>query len=177
MASYQVFAQLLKGGNYGPMDYDSTTGQIYVPDQQHNSIDILSPVHMGTFLTPHEPEKVLSLNDTPQSIAITSDGQLGFIALRAGQVSMLNIPTRQLIRTFSVGGTPQFIITGLYPPPNDPIIRQPKQAPTGVPLSPALILLLILIALALLVFAGWLLLRQFGFSYVKRGKHNREEET
>jgi len=52
----------------------------------------------------------------PQSIAITSDGQLGFIALAGGNVAMLDIPGKQIVNTIQVGGSPRFIITGLYPP-------------------------------------------------------------
>ncbi len=161
MVSYQVFAQLLTGGIYGPMDYDGTTAEIYVPDQRHNQIDVLSPIHMGTLLTPHEPERVLPLNDTPQSIAITSDGLLGFIALRNGQVSMLNVPTHQLIGTFTVGGTPQFIITGLYPPITDP---PPRQSHTSSPLSTPIIILIGVIVLVLLTLGGWFLWRRHTIS-------------
>ncbi len=156
MASYQVFARFLTGGNFGPMDYDATTGQIYVPDQQHDQLDILSPVHMGTLITPHEPERVLPLHDAPQSIAITSDGQLGFIALRNGQVSMLDVPEHQLLHTFAVGGTPQFIITGLYPPTTDPT---PRQVVKGFAV-PVAALVLLIVGLLTLFISTWLLLRR-----------------
>ncbi len=152
MTSYQVFAQFLAGGNFGPMDYDATTGQVYVPDEQHNQIDILSPVHLGTLITPHEPERLLPLHDAPQSIAITSDGQLGFIALRGGQVSMLNVPAHQIIHIFAVGGTPQFIITGLYPPTTDP---SPRQSSTGFILPTVAVVLLTLVFLVLFIIGGW----------------------
>ncbi len=158
MVSYQVFAQLLTGGNFGPMDYDAVTGQIYVPDQQHNQIDVLSPVHMGTLITPHEPERVLPLHDTPRSVAITSDGQLGFIALSSGRVSMLNVAAHQIIATFVVGGIPQFIITGLYPPPVDPA---PRQASTGLAVSPTLIIALLAGVLLGVFIGAWLLLRRY----------------
>lgn len=164
MVSYQVFAQLLTGGNFGPMDYDSVTGQIYVPDQQHNQIDLLSPVHMGTLLTPHEPERVLPVHNTPQSIAITSDGQLGFVAFRSGQVSMLNVPDHQVIHTFVVGGTPQFIITGLYPPPIDPV---PRQVASGFVIP---VPVLLIVGLLLLFFLCLTLAFLFGIhtKYYKR---------
>ncbi len=163
MSSYQVFAQFLTGGNFGPMDYDATTGQIYIPDQQHNQIDILSPVHMGTLITPHEPERVLPLHSTPQSIAITSDGQLGFIALRSGQVSMLNVPEHQIIHTFAVGGTPQFIITGLYPPTTDPM---PRQSSTSFSIPPVVIIVLLIVGLLVLfIVGGWLVLMRYNISY------------
>ncbi len=107
--------QLITGGSYGPMDYDANTGEIYVPDRQHNQLVVLSPVNAG-FAPPHEPARTIELGVSPQSVAITSDGQLGFVALAGGNVAMLDIPGRQLINTFHVGGNPHFIITGLYPP-------------------------------------------------------------
>ena len=157
MASYQVFAQLVTGGDFGPMDYDTVTGQIYAPDQRHHQIDVLAPVHMGTLITPHEPERVLSLQGTPQSIAITSDGQLSFIALRSGQVSMLNVPSHQVLDTFAVGGTPQFIITGLYPPTIDP---EPRQVASVFALPTPLIVLFIVSLLVLVLIGGWLIVRR-----------------
>jgi hypothetical protein len=63
----------------------------------------------------HEPERVIPTDAAPQSIAITSDGQLGFVALEDGSVLMLDVPGRQTIHRFTVGGHPHFIITGLYP--------------------------------------------------------------
>ena len=98
------------------MDYDALTVKIYVPDQQHNLIDVLTPVIAGA-TTPREPARVLRFAAAPQSIAITSDGQLGFVALADGKVSMLDIPGRQVVTTIGVGGVPGFIITGLYPSP------------------------------------------------------------
>ncbi|MBV9231804.1 MAG: hypothetical protein JOZ18_21020, partial [Chloroflexi bacterium] len=60
--------------------------------------------------------RTIKLGVTPASVAITSDGQLGFVALSGGNVAMLDIPGRQIINTIPVGGDPHFIITGLYPP-------------------------------------------------------------
>jgi DNA-binding beta-propeller fold protein YncE len=107
--------KLMTGGSYGPMDYDANTGEVYVPDRQHNQLVVLSPANAG-FALPHEPARTIDLGAPPQSVAITSDGQLGFVALAGGSVAMLDIPGRQLVTTFHVGGNPQFIITGLYPP-------------------------------------------------------------
>jgi hypothetical protein len=59
---------------------------------------------------------VIHLGVVPTSVAITSDGQLGFVALASGNVAMLDIPARELVTTIPVGGSPHFIITGLYPP-------------------------------------------------------------
>jgi DNA-binding beta-propeller fold protein YncE len=120
MLTHQVFATLLTGGTFGPMDYNAITGDIYVPDQRLNQVNVLSPVLDGSGLTPPEPERVIHLNGSPQSIAITNDGQLGFVALDGGQVVMLDIPGRSIVKTISVGGKPRFIITGPYPPADVP---------------------------------------------------------
>jgi DNA-binding beta-propeller fold protein YncE len=113
--SRRILAPLLTGGNFAPMDYDATTGEVYVPDRLHHQLDVLAPVSPGTMALPHEPERIIPVDAVPQSIAITSDGQLGFVALEDGTVMMLDIPGRQTIHRFSVGGHPRFIITGLYP--------------------------------------------------------------
>jgi hypothetical protein len=109
--------QILNGGIFGPMDYDALTGEVYVPDEQHNVLNVLSPVDMGVSAIPTEPERVIHTDGTPESVAITSDGLLGFIALREGKVAMLDLIAHRLVYTVEVGGMPHFIITGLYPPP------------------------------------------------------------
>lgn len=106
---------LISDGPFGTMDYDAMTDQVYVPNLQKNQIDVLAPLITGAS-APHEPARIIPLGVAPQSIAITSDGQLGFVALSGGNVAMLDIPGRQLINTIHVGGSPHFIITGLYPP-------------------------------------------------------------
>ncbi len=119
-------SQLVTGGHYGPMDFNENTGEIFVPDQAHNQLVVLTPVNAG-FALPHEPNRVIGLASQPASIAITSDGQLGFAALTNGNVVMLDIPGRNAsVATFKVGGSPQFIITGLYPPaiPQDSTLSQ-----------------------------------------------------
>lgn len=115
---------LISGGKYTPMDFDEQTGEVFVPDQLHRRLDVLAPFNPG-FPTPKEPERTIALAAVPNSVAITSDGQLGFVAMQGGQVAMLDIPGRQLITTFNVGGNPQFIITGLNPPA---IATTPQQA-------------------------------------------------
>ena len=107
--------QLLTGGAFGQMDYDALTDEVYVPDEKHNLLAVLTPVFAGTTL-PKEPIRVIHTDAPPESVAITSDGQLGFIALRGGKVVMLDLPHRQIAYTVDVGGTPHFVITGLYPP-------------------------------------------------------------
>ena len=111
--------QLLTGGTFGTMDYDALTGEVYVPDEQHNILDVLSPINAGTTTLPKEPNRVIRLDFPPQSVAITNDGLLGFVAERGGKVSMLDLLNRHIIYTVDVGGTPHFVITGLYPPPVD----------------------------------------------------------
>ena len=115
IGSHQV-VPLITGGFYGPMDYDAITGDIYVPDQRNDQLVVLTPLSTGETTAPPEPNRVYKLGVAPQSVAITSDGQLGFVALSGGNVAMLDVPGRQIIDTIFVGGNPQFIITGLYPP-------------------------------------------------------------
>ena len=142
MQKYQVFATLLTGGSFAPMDYNAVTGDIYVPDEQHNLVDVLSPVLAGSELTPREPEQVIHLNGSPRSIAVTNDGQLGFVALSGGQAAMLDIPARALVSTISVGGQPHFIITGSYPPSIVPVSQSTTApSPNFVPLSITAVLL------------------------------------
>jgi len=119
--------QLLTGGTFGTMDYDALTGEVYVPDEQHNFLDVLSPINAGTATLPKEPNRVIRLDFPPASVAITNDGLLGFVAEREGKVSMLDLLNRHIIYTVDVGGTPHFVITGLYPPPVD---TTPPKAPS-----------------------------------------------
>jgi DNA-binding beta-propeller fold protein YncE len=108
-------ATLISGGSYGSMDFDENTGEIYVPDQKNHQLVVLEPVNAG-FALPSEPGRTIRLEATPTSVAITSDGQLAFVALQGGKVAMLDIPAHQITKTFDVGGNPHFIITGLNPP-------------------------------------------------------------
>jgi hypothetical protein len=114
------------------MDYNAITGDIYVPDQQHNEVEVLSPVLFGSGLLPQEPKRVIHLGSSPQAVAITSDGQLGFVALSGGKVDMLDIPGRRIVKTFLVGGRPYFIITGSYPPPGVPTPQSPATSPLNI---------------------------------------------
>ena len=161
----QVVRTLLSGGQFGPMDYDASTGEVYVPDRQHNQLDVLTPLTAGTTAIPQEPARIIRLNSSPQSVAITSDGQLGFVALSNGQVLMLDVPERSIITSFAVGGTPHFIITGLYPPVVNSPASTPQQTATP-PLSAepiSRILLMILTALAGVCLLGtlWLSWRYY----------------
>src|SRR5437868_3202787 len=127
LSTRKVVRTLLSGGQFGPMDYDANTGEVYVPDRQHNLLDVLAPVVADTTVTQQEPARIIRLSSSPQSVAITSDGQLGFVALSNGQVLMLDVPRRSVVTSVTVGGTPHFIITGLYPPANAPLTT-PQQA-------------------------------------------------
>lgn len=115
IGSHKVFP-LISGGKYGPMDYDAITGDVYVPDQQHNQLVVLTPLSSGGNPLPPEPNHTYKLGVAPESVAITSDGQLGFVALQGGNVAMIDVPGKQVVNTIFVGGNPHFIITGLYPP-------------------------------------------------------------
>ena len=146
MLTHQVFATLLKGGSFGSMDFDAVTGEIFVPDQQHNQVDVIFPVLNGAGTLPHEPERVIPVGGSPRAIAVTNDGAFGFVALSGGKVDMLDIPGRQLIATIAVGGQPGFIITGPFPPQDVPIPQspQPVTSPLAIilPVSVAAVLLL-----------------------------------
>lgn len=115
ISSYKV-VPLLSGGAFGPMDYDAGTGDVYAPNQQNNTLDVLTPLSSSSAPLPQEPNHIYQLGAAPQSVAITSDGQVGFVALAGGNVAMLDVPGRQMFTTIHVGGDPHFIITGLYPP-------------------------------------------------------------
>jgi len=116
LGTQQVLPPVLSGGQFGPMDYDMNSDKVYVPDMLNKRIDVLAPIVSTTPPFPTEPEHVIPLGVAPQSIAITSDGQFGFIALAGGNVAMLDVPGREIFDTVFVGGNPRFIITGLYPP-------------------------------------------------------------
>ncbi len=145
MLTYHVFATLLRGGLFGSMDYNAVTGEIYVPDQNKNQIDVLAPVLSGSGLTTQEPAQVLSVGSSPQSIAITNDGQLGLVALSGGAVDLLDLPERSIAKIIPVGGSPHFIITGSYPPPNVPVPQIPQVS------SPTILLIGLCVVL---LFAG-----------------------
>jgi DNA-binding beta-propeller fold protein YncE len=162
----QVLHTLLRGGQYGPMDYDATTSEVYVPDRQHNLLDVLIPITASTPAMPREPARRFPLSGSPQSIAITSDGQLGFVALANGQVLMLDIPGRSIVTTITVGGTPQFIITGLYPPATSLTSPFPQTTPPPSAAKPISILLLVAMGLAGVLVLGTLWF--FWRSYRKR---------
>lgn len=163
--SHAVF-QLLQGGSFGTMDYDALSDEVYVPDARHNVVDVLAPVDPEMSTLPPEPEHVFHLPASPQSVAITNEGQLGFVAMRGGNVSMLDILGRQIIYTVFVGGTPHFIITGLYPPalvpkpPSASVQVSGQQPIVGRVLWIALVAVLLVIAGLALFFMRWRWIRE-----------------
>ncbi len=142
---------LISGGKYGPMDYDAVTGEIYVPDEQNQQLDVLTPWTPGTDSTPHEPNRIVHLSSTPQAVAITSDGQLGFVALSGGKVAMLDVPGRIITNTIAVGGTPHFIITGLYPPLLGSTPQEASMWSTLINIAAVVVLLVLIVGSILLI--------------------------
>lgn len=153
LSTHQILP-LLSGGQFGTMDFDETTGQLYVPDSLHKQLDQITPPDPTATTAPREPAYTYALDAAPQSVAITSDGQFGFVALSTGQVAMLDIPGRQVIQTITVGGNPGFIITGLYPPA---LGNTPQQA--SIIDTIATIAAYILVAVLVLV-PVWFVVRQ-----------------
>jgi DNA-binding beta-propeller fold protein YncE len=177
LSTRQVIGTLLNGGQFGSMDYDANTGEVYVPDWQHNQLYVLDPVTADTTVRPQEPARVLHLSNSPQSVAITSDGQLGFVALSNGQVLMLDVPGRRIVTSIAVGGMPHFIITGLYPPVNSPTAtpQQTATAPSSA-MSNSRLLLIVSIVLAGVLLLGtfWLFWRHYQKRLaVQRSVHKR----
>jgi hypothetical protein len=142
---------LLSGGKYGSMDYDAVTGEIYVPDEQNQQLDVLTPWTPGTDSTPREPNRIVHLSSSPLAVAITSDGQLGFVALSGGKVAMLDVPGRNITNTIVVGGTPRFIITGLYPPLLGTTPQEASMWSTLINFAAVLVLLMLIVGSILLI--------------------------
>lgn len=150
-------APLLAGGDFGPMDFDAFTGQIYVPDRKHRVVDVLAPIYLGVTTLPKEPNHVIQLDVAPQSVAITGDGNLGFFALSGGNVVMYDVAGKTVSTMLAVGGKPRFIITGLYPP----TVRNSSQNnANGTPIPANALLwlavgaLLLLLVIILLIASG-----------------------
>jgi DNA-binding beta-propeller fold protein YncE len=125
---HKVTPPLFQASSLGSMDYNAATGEVYVPDLQHHQVVVLSPITLGQQVQTGKIVQRLPMTAPPVAVAITSDGQLGFVALQDGHVVMLDIPGRRVVTTFTVGGHPHFIITGLYPPVTNPV---PSSIQTG----------------------------------------------
>jgi DNA-binding beta-propeller fold protein YncE len=148
---YRIF-HLLSGGQFGRMDFDQISGEIYVPDQDFHQLDVLVPPDPDSAHAPQEPAHIYHLNSAPQSVAITSDGAFAFVALNTGQVIMLDIFARQVVNAFTVGGSPHFVITGLYPPI---VGTTPQQASLASMLSTVGAYTLIIPLILLPLWLGW----------------------
>ncbi len=152
MATYQVFDTIQLGGNFGPMDFDAVTEDIYIPDIQHKRIIVIASL-LDEPPIQAEPELIIPLNSIPESIAVTFDGQLGFVALAGGKVAMLDIPGHSLAATISVGGQPRFIVTGPFPPATVPVPQLANATPPDIPILASTGVLTI----GVLVAAFWLI--------------------
>jgi len=141
---------LISGGTYGPMDYDAVTGEIYVPDKKNQQLDILTPWAPSS-ATPHEPNRIVHMSSPPQAVAVTSDGQLAFVALTEGKVVMMDVPGRKITNTIIVGGTPHFIITGLYPPLLGTTPQEASRWNTIIDIAAGVVLLVLIVGSILLI--------------------------
>lgn len=120
LAGHQFFGPIFTGKALHGMDYDAVTGQIYVPDSQTNEINVLRPVSSGqtppTSL-PSQPLRTIAVSGGPAFVAITSDGTLGLVGQQeSGNISFLDVPGHKLSSSIHVGGTPQFVLAGPFPP-------------------------------------------------------------
>ncbi len=84
--------------------------------------------------------------------------------LQDGSVAMLDIPGRATVTTFHVGGNPQFIITGLYPP----------AVPQNSPLSKILNIGAYILVVALII-VPLLLFRRYSKTRRQNGDDEKEE--
>ncbi len=121
LASHQFFGPLFTGQALHAMDYDALTGQIYVPDSQMNQINVLRPVATGEnppVTLPSQPVRTLPMSGGPAYVAITSDGTLGLVGQQeSGDVTFLEVAApHNVLGTVHVGGTPQFVLAGPFPP-------------------------------------------------------------
>jgi hypothetical protein len=91
-----------------------------VPDSAANVVDVLRPATAGAgepTTLPAEPARTIAVAGGPTAVAITFDGAYGFVAARAtGALVVLDAPSHHALATLDVGGHPQGIITGAYPP-------------------------------------------------------------
>jgi YVTN family beta-propeller protein len=123
LGTHQLAGVVLRtgAGPLGTMDYDAITGEVYVPVPSANAVDVLAPVAATTSSTlaalPTEPARVLPIAGTPVAVAITFEGSYGFVAQRtSGSVILMDAASLQIQARIPVGGAPQAIVTGPYPP-------------------------------------------------------------
>ncbi|MGH2481492.1 MAG: hypothetical protein ACRDHW_17705, partial [Ktedonobacteraceae bacterium] len=67
LQTLQASSPLVSGGDFGLMDFDAQTGEIYVPDKAHNRLVVLTPLTYGSDTIPSEPNHVIPMTATPQS--------------------------------------------------------------------------------------------------------------
>ncbi len=121
LASHRFFGPIFAGKTLHGMDYDAITGEVYVPDSQANLIDVLRPAASGQnppATLPKEPVRTLAVSGGPAYIAVTSDGSLGLVGQqKSGDVTFLEVPPpHKVLGSVHVGGTPQFVLAGPFPP-------------------------------------------------------------
>ena len=146
LTTHQIFGPIFNGQQFHYMDYDAITGQIYVPDSQKNVVDVLHPVSSDPKTWTREPLRALSIGGAPWGMAVTNDGSLGLVGQHdSGDVTMLDVPAHTTVGTIHVGGQPQFLIAGPYPPL---VSRQSAQI--------ILILIYVLAGVILIGGIGWL---------------------
>ena len=121
LGSHQLFGPLFSGQSFHLMDYDALSGDIYVPDSSANLLNVLRPANSGLEPPAHFPAQparpAYAIGGAPWAVAITSDGALGMVAGHtSGNVTMLEIQGHKVITTIHVGGTPQAVLAGPYPP-------------------------------------------------------------
>lgn len=64
---------------------------------------------------------------------------------------MLDVPGRQIVNTIDVGGTPHFIITGLYPPLLGTTPQEASTWTTLIDIAAVVVLLLLVVGSILLI--------------------------
>ncbi len=121
LATHQLFGPIFSGQQFHFMDYDATSGNVYVPDSAANVVNVLHPVNSSSKIPTKFPDQPArppyQLSGAPWSIAVTSDGSLGLVGQHdSGDVTMLNVPGHSVLTKIHVGGTPQFVLAGPYPP-------------------------------------------------------------
>jgi len=146
---------LATGGIYGSMDFNDQTHEVVVADRKHQQLLVLPQTAVG--VDQDVPShRVIHLDAEPVAVAITSGGQLGVVALRNGQVEILDLPGRQMLASIALAGSPQFIITGLYPP--EVALRPEEDTIVGTIMTDsrsAIVLLMIVGPVAFFIWRYW----------------------
>ncbi|MGZ6368662.1 MAG: hypothetical protein ACXWPS_22240, partial [Ktedonobacteraceae bacterium] len=72
-------------------------------------------------------------------------------ALAEGKVVMMDVPGRNITNTITVGGTPLFIITGLYPPVLGTTPQEASRWNTIIDIAAGVVLLVLIVGSILLI--------------------------